>query len=378
MSQKSVRAFSILIGAAFALSPAFAAGPAAPPSPAAPAVGEFTPSQQATVDAAIARARALTEEMESLAAGGADGSNCPKGVTVKEISEDYKANRFSKGINGEIRRLVGKDSDGWEMANACSAYASKNPAQCSSMLASDYDEDPKDLPDHPLDFMRGRCGAFAKILPVYRAYDAKDPAFVEACVGLAPSFDGLTSPDALRKACQALADYKGDPEPFIAAYSAAVNPTPSRTEAMDNLQKLTGDQKLCDKYIYSVQREVCKERGSFQRASASKSKGACRGALCRVMMGEPAGACETYAADVKKAICRVAYLPAYVDDQTRAFQGLSDQVVAAVSNAGLTDLAALKEVNQRLDHVFALRARFDDAANKIAPKAPPANAAAHK
>ncbi len=374
MSLKSVRAFSILVCSALAAASASAAG--APPFLAPAVSGPFTPAQQATVDAALTRAETVTEDMEALASGAADGSGCPKNATVRDISADYKAGKFAKGTAGEIHNLIGKDPDRWEMANVCLAYARKDAQICSDMIAPDHDVDPVDINDHPLDFTRGRCRSFARILPVYRAYDAKDPGFVDLCAGLASNFDGLTSPAALRKACSALAVYNGDPEPFITAYTAAVNPPPSRNEAMENLQKLTADPKLCDKFIYASQKEVCKERVSFQRAAASKNKAACRGALCRVMMGDPASACETYAADVKKAICRASYLPGYVDDQTRAFQLLSDQVVTALANEGLDDQASLRAVNQRLDRLFALRARMDDAVARVAPKAPPAKTAA--
>ncbi|MDE2511211.1 MAG: hypothetical protein KGL74_08820, partial [Elusimicrobia bacterium] len=130
MRHPSGRAFSAFFAWVLAAVPVFAAGPAAPPNPVAPGPGEFTGAQQTVVDDAISRARSLVEELEGLASGGLDGSNCPKTVGVQDISADYKAHKFSKGIEGEVHRLISTDPDHWEMANTCLAYARKDPAIC--------------------------------------------------------------------------------------------------------------------------------------------------------------------------------------------------------------------------------------------------------
>jgi hypothetical protein len=365
----------VLAAILYAVTAAFAAPQ--PPAPAAPAAAvapaaPLTPELLKSVDEAIDRALFAVEDVETLAAGGADGSSCPKGVTAQAVEADLKANKYQKDLAGLILMAINKNGEQWELYHVCAAFASKNPGVCTDMVTTDVAVPAEQLKEHPEWTMRGRCSVLLEILPVYRAYDAKDATFVEKCAGLAPSFDGLTSPEALRNACVALAAYKGDPEPFAAAYSQAVSPAPSHDEILQILQKLTADQKSCAGLNTPVQRDVCRERGAFQRAVASKDKSSCRSPLCRAFAGEPVAVCEPYAAPVKKAACAAVNTPRFVDEQTRIFQGLSDQVVAALSNAGLENLKAVTATNQRIDKIFALRARLDAAADRVAPKTLPA------
>jgi len=308
------------------------------------------------------------EDLETVAAGGADGTNCPKNLTARSISADLKSGKLPKELAGNVLVGVVKNGEQWELYHVCTALADKNPGLCADMVATDPELPAKQLQEHPETTMRGRCALVSRILPVYRAYDAKDPAFVDLCAALAPNFDGLTSPEALRKTCQEWAAYKGNPDAFADAYALTVTPAPSRQEALDNLLKLIGDPKQCASLTQPLQREVCKERGNFQRYLATKDKAVCRSPLCRALAGEPAAVCEPYAAEVKKVACRAVYAPRYADEQTRSFQEFSDQALGLLGNKGMDSRKSLAAVNERLDKLFALRARLDAAAERIAPK----------
>jgi len=169
-------------------------------------------------------------------------------------------------------------------------------------------------------------------------------------------------PKALRKFCQAMADYRGDPAPVLAA-----NPSP-RDAAERELHDMLGD-KPCASDPVELSRDICEERVKFRAAFAKKSAAGCGdGGICRVLMGEPAVACEIYAAEFKKQACREIYAPRYAADQSWAFTGLVDPVVASLSNAALGDAKAEAEVSRRLDAVFALRERMEAAARRIFPK----------
>lgn len=342
-------------------------------APAAPAAGpassgELTAEVLKSVDDLLARAEFAAENLETAAAGGTDGSGCPKDVTPRGIAADVNAGKLPKELAGVILAAIVQNGEQWELYHACAAYALKDPGLCAEMLTTDPPLPPKQVAEHPETTMRGRCSAFASILPVYRAYDSKDPSFVDKCAALAPTISGLTSAEALRKSCQAWAAYKGDPDDFVDAYSLVVSPAPSRQEALDTLAKLTGDPKLCETQTYPSRKAVCRERAAFQRAMAAKDKAACKGPLCRALMGEPAVVCDVYAVPVKKAACRAFYGPRYAEERTRDFQRYADEAVAALANKGLESLASLKAVNERLDRLFQARARLDAAVDKIAPK----------
>ena len=357
-------------------APAPAPGASAPP-PASDG-GILSPSQWKLADDAVERAEIAAMNLEETAAGGKDGSGCPKDVTGRVITADVKAGKLPKDLTGNILLGIVKNGEQWELFNACTALASKNPGVCAEIVATDPDLPPKQLQEHPETTMRGRCAAFAAILPVYRAYDAKDPSFDEKCAALAPSMDGLVSPDAMRKVCLAWKEYKESPDAFVDAYTAAIAPAPSRQEALDALQKLVGDPKLCDGQTYPSRKDVCRERAAFQKSLASKDKTGCRSGLCRAMQGEGPEACEPYALEVKKAACRSVYGPRYVEEETRAFQEQADQALNVLASRGLDGLKSLKAVNERLDRLFAARARLDAAADRIAPKILSAKPAAPK
>lgn len=316
------------------------------------------------IDAGIARAESLTKAAEKAAAAppDADGGACPGGATASGMS---MAARFARAPStgpaaGLLTRIVIENASAWRRYNVCLAIALKNPKVCSRMATSAAP--PGAEPRQPgREAEREDCETEAGQAAIFRAFDAQDPKLYDVCVA------GLRgdTPEAVQKACRAVADYRGDAAAFVAAWSAARHKTPQ--EGQRALHELLGDEP-CPTDKYDAMRDVCEERALWRKALKKGSSSACGGdGVCRVLMGEPAVACESYLGEMKKAACRQIYLPRFAAEQAYEFATTTDPLVAALSNAGHSNARGEAEVSRRLDAIFALRARMRAAAKVLQP-----------
>lgn len=351
-----------------AAAPAASALPPLPLDPAPP-----SPERLRAVDAVIAKAELIARGLEKVADGAERGGGCPPGAAASGLAVDAAVSRFAGAastgaVAGELSRIVLADLPRWQRYHVCMAVALKNPRVCAGLGLTGTPSNPGARRSLLGDGTpRGSCADYARMIDVYRSLAAKEPAFIDKCAALAPYVEGPTAPAALRKVCEEVLAYSGDPEPYVKAFSQAVSGA-TREKAMESLHEWLGDAQGCAG-LAAEEKALCDDRAAFQAAFAKGKIDACGDRpLCRVMMGAPALACEADSTEVRAAACRIIYTPRYAADQSWAFRNLTDPEIAALSVAGLGDARSEAAVNARLDALFALRERVERAARRVAPK----------
>jgi hypothetical protein len=396
---------------------AVAAPPPTPPSPKStgtPPVGSQPPStptpggqsvggnsaplsadQLKVLDEALSKANAIVVDVESMTKG--DGTGCPASFTVREYMEDLRAKRTSKQTGDDlVDQDSGRKEDGgakleWQFYYLCEALATKNVAACAeagsvtpktlnrntSMKAGL--QDPNAITDDAALQMQqsqsyeGKCSNSFYQERTRGAFIGKSPQFMELCKQSLSHMTPLKSPASAEPICSAWQAYNGDPQPFVNAIQAGVAHPLKREYALGIVSEMTVAPGVCSGLEREYYRRLCREQEDYRKALTTKNASACRGGICRVLMGEGLVACESYARKFKAGACTQHYAADFVEAREKDFKRYADQVEGFLSSAdsGIGDPKQLKEFNARLDKLYELRDRFDRAADAVAPKSAP-------
>jgi hypothetical protein len=368
--------------------PAFAA---AQPGAAAPAEGSrATQEQLKTIDGALAQASAIVKDLESMATGGVDGTGCPPSFSISDYMRDMREKKNAKITGDDIRDEDGKGPKlDWQFFYLCRAVATNSPESCAEAdsitpktlkRGTNYREglqNPNAMTEDQALAMQssssyaGKCRFYYYQSRLTQAYISKDPKFMQICDAAAPHLASIPSPQAADPVCRAMRAYTGDPEAFVRALNGAVSQPFKREYALGVLDEMTAKPGACAKISRPYSHRLCEETSAYRSALAAKKSAVCgRRGLCRVLMGEPKFACELYLRDVKKEACGLVYSKSFLETRAASFKTLTDQIQTYLggSGAGLGDVKDLKAFNARLDRLFQLRRRFQQASDAIAPE----------
>lgn len=384
---------------------AVAAPPPTPPNPKStgtPPVGSQPPTTSAgagqsvggtaaplsadqlkVLDEALSKAGAIVADVESMAKGSLDGTGCPPSFSVHSYLQDLHGHRFAKefgndipdadGLDGRHQDASASTKTDWQLYFLCGALASHTSVACSDAAAlpfSSYDNGlPKDWT------YADECAESYRAQLAETKYLAKAPDFLGACKEYLTHLKGKASPanggsfDAI---CAAWRDSSGDARGLATVIQHNLNPSVPIKDAVYIAQEMLTSPNFCSSVQQSwpYQGRICQERQDYRKALAAKDKGLCHGALCRVMMGDGAVACEVYAKKFKTAACSRIYSAEYLTAAETNFKHYADQVDAALggSEPAVGNPKLLKEFNSRLDKLYDLRDRFDKASQTISPK----------
>ena len=210
------------------------------------------------------------------------------------------------------------------------------------------------------------------------AYVARDPNFMTACRESAPYIPPAKSPAALDATCAAWQSSSRDTGPLASAIANGMK-TPLKPEyARETAREMISDPALCAAENKDDASLGCIEINDYRAALAKKDAGACRGGLCRMLMGGGAAACEPYALKLKKHVCSNFYRSRYSAERTPVVEErlkVAETLITSVSSR-VTNLREAQAFTDRLDRVYSLRDRLARAVavlgklNKGADKTP--------
>lgn len=354
----------------------------------------LTPEQIKGLDSALNLAEGIVIDVESIAKGGVDGTGCPPTFTVREYMQDMRNGRYSKQTGDDLvdHDATHKEDAGpkleWQLYYLCQAVAAKNAGACAEAdfikpktLHKDVNykdglQDPGAMSTEAALAMQasqsyqGKCAnAYAQVRAV-SAFLSRAPDFLEVCRESIPKLAELRSPAAAEPMCRAWRDYNGSAEPFLQAIQTGVAHPLKREYALGVIREMTAAPGACAGVEHAYFKRVCGEMEDYKRALAARTPGACRGGICKVLMGEGLLSCEGYAKSFRTSACDLAYRDSFLTSREGTFKSYADQIekTLASSDAGIGNARALKEFNARLDRLYDLRARFDAAAEEISPK----------
>lgn len=353
----------------------------------------LTPDQLKALDSSLAQAESIVLDLESIASGGVDGTGCPPSFTVRDYMQDLRSRRTSKETGDDIidSDSTHKEDSGakaeWQFFYACQALATRNPAACAeagSVVPKtvnknvDYKaglQDPNAMPEDKALAMQqaqsyeGKCVNSFYQERARAAYVSKAANFVDVCRESLPHLAEVKDAPSAEAICRAWQSYSGTPEPFIAAMQSGLKNPLKREYALNVIREMTVAPGACAAQSRESARRMCREMEDFRSAFASKNKDACKNGICRVLMGDGQGACESYSKKFRAAACNQHYATTFASSREGTFKSVTDGIEKSLgaSDAGIGDPKALKEFNARLDKLYDLKDRFTRASVKINP-----------
>lgn len=355
----------------------------------------LSPEQVKLLDENLRQAESIVLDMESIAKGGVDGTGCPPSFTVREYMQDLRSRRSSKETGDDIldsdstRKEDGGAKIEWQFYYLCQALATKNPGACAEAASVtpktlnrevSYKsglQDPNAISTEQALAMQqsqsyqGKCTISYYQERVRAAYVAKAPNFMDVCREGVSRMTEVKDAASAEAVCRALRDYNGDPEPFVAAMQSGVAHPLKREFVLGVVREMTVAPGSCASLPREYYRRLCREQEEYRQALAAKSAASCRGGICRVLMGEPLIACESYSKKFRASACTQHYAAEFAAGRGRTFKSYADQIEKTLnsSDAGVGDPKTMKEFNARIDRLYELRDRFDRAGDKINPGA---------
>ena len=168
------------------------------------------------------------------------------------------------------------------------------------------------------------------------------------------------SPAAVDAICTAWKNTTQDTGALVSAIMSGMK-TPLKLEtAREVAGEITSDPAACGNGNRSQALE-CNEINDYRAASGKRA--ACRGGLCRMLMGEGPGACDYYDLEVKKYVCSNFYRAKYSAERGSIIEEklrLAETLIASLS-ARVSDIHEAQAFSDRLDRVYALRDRMTQA-----------------
>ena len=344
-------------------------------SNAADAATALTPESIKRIDLALGQAEVVVTSLEAVAKSGPDGGGCPANITVRKISADLKNKQLSKETGDDLpdsadsARGDASAKVEWQLYNLCQALAAKSAAPCADASAITPKTD---------DHRSGRRGASASYQDtctrnfhkdrVRAAYIARSANFLDVCREALPQVAPFKDAAATEAACKAW--LSGGADGLAGAITTGLSRPMPREEAMQAALEMSAQPGICAKLPTDLVRRTCREQDSYRKALAAGNASPCAGGICRLLMGGGAPACESYAKSVKSVVCVSRYGPDFVAASEKDFKAALDPAAAFIDNANPAggDPKALKDLDSRLDRLYALRDRFQKASDLIAPK----------
>jgi hypothetical protein len=341
-----------------------------------------------TVDLLLGQAALAVGELETTAKGGPDGTGCPPGFSIESYARDAKAKRSVKELGADIPDQGGAIKNDYQYYAVCRALAAGIESPCASLLEIVAQPPQKNRTLYATGAAAPTQGAFQervsekdrcvdsfRVHRVKIAFVARDARFMEECREAAPSMPPFKSPDAQETFCAAWSSARvGATDGLAAAIMGGVK-TPLKPEfARDAAREMVSDPAWCADDAGDDQKRACRELNDYREALAKKSPDACKGGLCRMLMGGGPRACEPYAAKLKKAVCTSVYQAGFAADRGEAAEKSLKTAEAIILRAAprAPKLADARGFLERLDRVYELRDRAFNATEALGPPKKPA------
>lgn len=349
---------------------------AAAPAPGAPAVEGVGSSQaMAQADNLLMQAEKEVLLMEGVSKGG---ENCPPGFTFSQMIADIRSGKLQGGEIENLSQGAGRAES--RLYFVCQAVAGRSPKACDDAglfqpkdgkgASSQPRQGAPGAPGVNYSSYQGSCVAFFHSVRTRAAYLSRDPQFLSYCREAAPYAAPFRDGAAVEMACKAYQGNAGDPRALAAMLPGALSRPVPPEFALQASREMLVDPTVCASVQDDMDRALCGELADYRKALAGRSIKACRGGLCQMLMGAGAGACESYAAGLKKVACTRRYGGDYAGDRQRLLEQQLGLVEKLLAGGELTavDLRTAKAFTARLDKLYELRDRSTRALDAVAPK----------
>lgn len=288
------------------------------------------------------------------------------------LDSALRGRSLAKTMGGDLPEAGGVKRD-WLVYHVCLALAAGKPAPCAGADAIAAKGGRYTGPVRSALSNRTNCEIAYQQTRVVAAWMRRDPRFMDACLDAAPHLGDFRDGAAVEALCAAWRDDAGGAhDAVLSALAAGLRVSPGREYLRGVVQELFPEPKTCTALGEDYLAVTCGELSDY-RAAVAAGAGRCRGGICRVLAGAGPEACRDYTKSFMRAACAQGYASDFNAVQRRDFEELAaaaEKVLVGLDSAAGSKVE-LEQVGIRLDRLFALRARIDEASALYAPLSAP-------